>query len=274
MVLLLQRDRFFTRGCGSAPVFFELFALRSFECVVSLEPRATRHSAPAADAKQRYSTNPERVPVCNRRNSNSCKLSASFLPAPVDAKRHLVARPRCRRSNHVRVPEATGVGYHGGNSRCATLTQSQRLPSSFLRCEKTCLGEFGRSGPKILGFGAHGQSRSAPSDRSTSSSSCQIRGRSWETGETWLEKSWQRKTQQGRPPSLLWRRRPHNDESGSGWCWENPATLTTRLRPPVCLGRRSRARRSLSEREPVSPTMWSVLVPLRGALVKMVSCGK
>ena len=56
---------------------------------MALEPRTTRHSAPAAVAKQRYSTNPERVPACNRRRSNSCKPSASFLPASVGAKRHL-----------------------------------------------------------------------------------------------------------------------------------------------------------------------------------------
>ena len=121
--------------------FFELFALRSFECEVTLEARTTRHSTPAAVAKQRYSTNPERVPACNRRPSKSWKPSASFLPASVDAKRHLVntkprspvaefcpPRPRCRRSNHVCVPEATGVGYHNGNSHCAFLTQSPRLP--------------------------------------------------------------------------------------------------------------------------------------------------
>ena len=41
------------------------------------------------------STNPERPPACNRRRSNSCKPSASFLPASVGAKRHLVnTRPR------------------------------------------------------------------------------------------------------------------------------------------------------------------------------------
>ena len=49
----------------------------------------------AAVAKQRYSTKPERVPACNRRHSHSCTPSASFLPASVDAKRHLVStRPR------------------------------------------------------------------------------------------------------------------------------------------------------------------------------------
>ena len=81
-------------GCGCCP-FFELFALRSFECEVTLEARTTRHSTPAAVAKQRYSTNPKRVPACNRRRSNSCKPSASFLPASVDGKRHLViTKPR------------------------------------------------------------------------------------------------------------------------------------------------------------------------------------
>ena len=49
----------------------------------------------AAVAKQKCSTNPQRVHACNRRHSNSCEPSASFLPATVDAKRHLVnARPR------------------------------------------------------------------------------------------------------------------------------------------------------------------------------------
>ena len=59
---------------------FELSALRSFECVVTLEPRTTRHS-----------TNPERVPACKWRHSNSCKPSASFLPESFDVKRHLVS---------------------------------------------------------------------------------------------------------------------------------------------------------------------------------------
>ena len=62
---------------------------------MTLEARTTRHSTPAAVDKQRYPTNPERVPACNRRRSNSCKPSASFLPPSVDAKRHLVnTRPR------------------------------------------------------------------------------------------------------------------------------------------------------------------------------------
>ena len=75
--------------------FFELIALRSFECVVTLEQRTTRHAAPAAVAKVRYSTNPERVLAGNRRHSNSCKPSASFVQASVDAKRHVVnTRPR------------------------------------------------------------------------------------------------------------------------------------------------------------------------------------
>ena len=81
--------------CPRLFLFFELLALRPFECVVPLEPRTTRHSAFAAVAKQTYSTNPERVPACNRRHSNSCKPGASFLPPSVDAKRHLVnTRPR------------------------------------------------------------------------------------------------------------------------------------------------------------------------------------
>ena len=37
----------------------------------------------------------KKVPACNRRRSNSCKSSVSFLPASVVAKRHLVnTRPR------------------------------------------------------------------------------------------------------------------------------------------------------------------------------------
>ena len=39
---------------------------------MTLEPRTTRHSAPAAVVKQSYSTNPERAPACSRRHSNSC----------------------------------------------------------------------------------------------------------------------------------------------------------------------------------------------------------
>ena len=62
-----------------------MFALRSFECVVTLEPRTTRHSTPAAVAKQRYPVNVVTLPP----------------------------RPRCRRSNHVCVvTETTGVGDH------------------------------------------------------------------------------------------------------------------------------------------------------------------
>ena len=49
------------------------------------------------------------------------------------------ARPRCRRSNHVCVPDATGVGYHDGNSHCAFLTQSPQLPLA------------NRSGPRAPG---------------------------------------------------------------------------------------------------------------------------
>ena len=108
---------------------------------MTLEPRATRHSAPAVVAKQRHSTNhPESVPACNRRRSNSCKPSASFLPASVDAKRHLVnTRPRTRvaafspRSRLVadRIVSACQrprrVGYHDGNSHCAFPAQSPRL---------------------------------------------------------------------------------------------------------------------------------------------------
>ena len=45
-------------------------------------------------------------------------------------------RPRCRRSNHVCVPEATGVGYHDGNSQRALLTQSPRLPPANRRRPK------------------------------------------------------------------------------------------------------------------------------------------
>ena len=140
-------------GCSCCPffvVFFELFALRSFDCEVTLEARTARHSTPAAVAKQRYSTNPERVPACsNRRRSNSCKPSASFLRASVDAKQppgqyeakdacggFRPARPRCRRSNHVCVPEATGVGYHDGNAHQAFLTQSPRLPLASRRRPK------------------------------------------------------------------------------------------------------------------------------------------
>ena len=65
---LLLRDRiyFFNPGFD----FFDLFALKSFECEVTLEARTTRHSTSAAVAKQRYSTNPERVPACNRRRYN------------------------------------------------------------------------------------------------------------------------------------------------------------------------------------------------------------
>ena len=93
---LLLRDCFvLILVAAAAHLKNELFALRSFECEVTLEARTTRHSTPAAVAKQRYSTNPERVPACNRRRSNSCKPSAPFLPASVDAKRHQVnARPR------------------------------------------------------------------------------------------------------------------------------------------------------------------------------------
>ena len=56
-------DRIFfilVAGCCPFCDFFELFALRSFDCEVTLEARTTRHSTPAAVAKQRYSTNPER----------------------------------------------------------------------------------------------------------------------------------------------------------------------------------------------------------------------
>ena len=106
----------------------------------SMMPTCTSESNPAV-AKQRNSTNPDRVPACNRRHSNSCMPSASFLPASVDANRHPVnMRPRtpvsdfaprgpaCRRSDHVCVPEVTGVGDHDGNSHCLFLTQTPWLP--------------------------------------------------------------------------------------------------------------------------------------------------
>ena len=96
------------------------------------------------------STNPERPPACNRRRrSNSCKPSASFLPAWVDAMRHLVnTRPRMPvadfaprgRAAADRIMSAyqrpSGVGYHDGNSHCAFLTQSPRTSACGLRKTK------------------------------------------------------------------------------------------------------------------------------------------
>ena len=72
--------------------FFEVFDWRSVECVVTLEPRTTRHSAPAAVTKVNDSTNPERVLACNRRHSNSCKPSAPFLTASNDTRSHSQGR--------------------------------------------------------------------------------------------------------------------------------------------------------------------------------------
>ena len=56
----------------------------------------------------KHSTNPERVPACNRRRSNSCKPSQRRLmsSATWSIRRHrrlwrMPAEPHCRRSNHV-----------------------------------------------------------------------------------------------------------------------------------------------------------------------------
>ena len=86
-VILL--DRFVLPGCDSALdclFFFELFALRSFECVVTLEPWTTRHSAPAAVAKQgipriqrQYLLAIEGTPTRASRVSRSCQRR--FLPS-------------------------------------------------------------------------------------------------------------------------------------------------------------------------------------------------
>ena len=69
-------------------IFLGLFALTSSECVVSLEPKATRHSAPSRDIP--------RVP-------RSC--GSQTRPGQYEAKDacggFCPARPRCRRSNHV-----------------------------------------------------------------------------------------------------------------------------------------------------------------------------
>ena len=59
------RDFFLIPVAAACPFFdvFELFALRSFGCEVIFEARTTRHCTPAAVAKQRYSTNPQRIPT-------------------------------------------------------------------------------------------------------------------------------------------------------------------------------------------------------------------
>ena len=86
---------------------------------------------------EKYSTNPEST--CLQSTTLQLGLPRScqrrLMPTPVcqyeaknDCGGFCPAKPRCRRSNHVCVPEATGVGYHDGNSNCAFLTKSPRLP--------------------------------------------------------------------------------------------------------------------------------------------------
>ena len=117
--------------------------------MVPMMPGCTNESKTVV-AKQKYSTNPESVPGCNRRRSNSCTPSASFLPTSVDAKtlpgQFAPRGGAAARSNHVCEPAATGVGYHDGNSHCGFLASRKKHrrqdgimtsaghPSSFRAC--------------------------------------------------------------------------------------------------------------------------------------------
>ena len=96
-VFFLFWDRFFffkkKTGCGSA----QFFCVKVFEWFVLCDSGAKSNTALGACCRCQAEVFHESTEstCCNRRHSNSCKPSASFLPTSVGAKRHLVnTRPR------------------------------------------------------------------------------------------------------------------------------------------------------------------------------------
>ena len=79
-------------------------------------------------AKQRYSTNPERVLACNRRQRRLMPSATWSIRGQGRLWRILPREASLRRSNHFCGPAPTGVGYHDGNFHCTFLKQSPRLP--------------------------------------------------------------------------------------------------------------------------------------------------
>ena len=135
----LSRDRFLKNLVAALPKI--VFVLDSFEWqgqhgtrrLLSLpsrgKPRIQREYLLAIDDTP---TRASQVP-------RSCRLMPSAtwsIRGQGRLWRICPARPRCRRSNHVCVPEVTGVGYHDGNSHCEFHTQSPRPPLASRRRPK------------------------------------------------------------------------------------------------------------------------------------------
>ena len=97
---------FFFLAAVLPKIFLKLFALTSSECVVSLEPKATRHSAPSRDIpriQRDYLLAIDDAPTRASQVPRSC--GSQTRPGQYEAKDacggFCPARPRCRRSNHV-----------------------------------------------------------------------------------------------------------------------------------------------------------------------------